>query len=326
MTQDEFMKQWEQDKSVYDSWGDYIVRSVVKKVASNEHEPYEFFKIQPSHRLKDDNSLIDKAFYRKKKYQNPYVEIEDKVGCRFVVLLLDQLSELNDIIKSFSEQWDIQTSRDFNLERNQEPLLFTYQSIHMIVRPKYNIEHNGKIITPDFPCEIQIRTLLQHAHAELTHDSIYKTKKIVESNVHRTVAKCMALIETTDQFFLDVSKELNKGPLTETGFVPKLNDLYFDYTGKKSLLQKSSMYVFLEFEHVVDNETIGSIKSYFDKRPELVNHINEMIGVDMNYSQSTILFIFWLMGRHRRTLLEHWPLDISILEPMADVLGVSLQS
>ena len=67
MSQDEFMKQWEQDKSVYDSWGDYIVRSVVKKVASNEHEPYEFFKIQPSHRLKDDNSLIDKAFYREKK-------------------------------------------------------------------------------------------------------------------------------------------------------------------------------------------------------------------------------------------------------------------
>ena len=34
--------------------------------------------------------------------------------------------------------------------------------------------YNGHTIEKDTPCEIQIRTLEQHAYAELSHDYVYK--------------------------------------------------------------------------------------------------------------------------------------------------------
>src|SRR3546814_12228521 len=37
------------------------------------------------------------------------------------------------------------------------------------------------------PCEVQLRTLLQHAHSQLTHDTIYKPKTIASSHTKRFV-------------------------------------------------------------------------------------------------------------------------------------------
>src|SRR3546814_10997244 len=60
------------------------------------------------------------------------------------------------------------------------------------------------------PCEVQLRTLLQHAHSQLTHDTIYKPKTIASSHTKRFVARSMALIETVDDFFVQVMIEIEK--------------------------------------------------------------------------------------------------------------------
>ena len=58
-----------------------------------------FLKLPAKHRLKDDKSLIDKAFYRAdKQYRDPYREIEDKVGARFVVLLIEDIKDICKIL------------------------------------------------------------------------------------------------------------------------------------------------------------------------------------------------------------------------------------
>nr|WP_249804714.1 MULTISPECIES: hypothetical protein [unclassified Bradyrhizobium] len=54
------------------------------------------------------------------------------------------------------------------------PYEFRYQSVHYIVRSRGDQKLDGQNITAGTPCEVQIRTLLQHAHSELTHDTIYK--------------------------------------------------------------------------------------------------------------------------------------------------------
>ncbi|TOO37902.1 (p)ppGpp synthetase, partial [Vibrio parahaemolyticus] len=79
--------------------------------------------------------------------------------------------------------------------------------MHYVVRARVDLQVKGLMIKAGTPCEIQVRTLLQHAYAELTHDAVYKAKTVVEPEVHRTVAKSMALIETTDDFFSDVNNK-----------------------------------------------------------------------------------------------------------------------
>ncbi|RWP54341.1 MAG: hypothetical protein EOR07_34055 [Mesorhizobium sp.] len=43
-----------------------------------------------------------------------------------------------------------------------------------MVRSKDELTFDGETIAAGTPCEIQVRTILQHAYSQLTHDTIYK--------------------------------------------------------------------------------------------------------------------------------------------------------
>ena len=324
MTEEEFQQRWDRDKLAYDTWGDFIVSEICKELIKADKSIDVFLKIPPKHRVKCDQSLIDKAFYRPdKSYTDPYNEIEDKVGARFVVLLIEDIKLIIDIVKR-SEFWTFDACKHFDEDKEREPLLFTYQSVHFILRPKNALNVEGCNITTEIPCEVQIRTLLQHAHAELTHDAIYKAKRAIKPSVHRTVAKSMALIETTDGFFNEVSLQLNHGPVEELGIVSKLDALYFSSTRIKPNTQKSILTILDEFEDLVNDNLINSIESYINKNPEIAEIIQEKYSESALYKQSTVLFLYWMLKRKKKKLLAGWPFDRSLLAPLANDIGVGI--
>ncbi|EPI1485961.1 hypothetical protein CY817_001824 [Neisseria gonorrhoeae] len=103
----------------------------------------------------------------------------------------------------------------------------TIQSKHYEIRPKQAfITPENVSIPADLCCEVQVRSLLQHAYAELVHDNIYKPDGNVPKQAEREVAKSMALMETTDDLFsrtLAILKEANQ-PQEE--LLPQLSQLY----------------------------------------------------------------------------------------------------
>ncbi|MFP8968429.1 GTP pyrophosphokinase family protein [Pokkaliibacter sp. CJK22405] len=324
MNEKEFRERWVSEKPIYAAWGDYIVTTICEKLRQKGLDPDVVLKIPPKFRLKDDNSLIDKAFYRtEKNYSDPYLDIEDKVGARFVVLLLDEVDLICDIIEGV-DVWRKDRCRHFNEERQANPLLFTYQSVHYILRPNSDVEHNNILISTDIPCELQIRTLLQHAHAELTHDAIYKANRKIEPEVHRTVAKSMALIETTDGFFLEATKKINYGPLEEYSIVDRLNGLYESYTGMRPNFQKSSLVIWEDYKRFIDGDLIDKINDFLSKNSVLVDIIKTRYRFNSIYEQSVVLFIYWMLHKKRRRLVQDWPLSRDILEFLANDLGVAL--
>jgi ppGpp synthetase/RelA/SpoT-type nucleotidyltranferase len=323
MTEVEFQTKWSQEKPVYDSWGRFIVQQICASLEGKGKDLSTFLKLPAKHRLKDEKSLIDKAFYRAgKNYADPYNDIEDKVGARFVVLVLDDIELICDIIRS-SDLWSFDACKHFNEDKEKSPLLFTYQSVHFVLRPKKAITFDGIEIPTDIPCEVQIRTLLQHAHAELTHDAIYKAKTAIKPKVHRTVAKSMALIETTDAFFTEVTQQLNQGPIDELGIISKLDGLYFSFTGIKAETQKSILTILDEFEDLVDDELIGKIEEFVKKNAAIPEIIKSKYKESAVYKQSSVLLIYWMLKRKKRKLLDNWPLDRKMLIPLANDLGVS---
>lgn len=325
MNEEEFKQKWEVEKPIYNEWGKYIARTIQELLISKEKNLDVFLKTPATCRLKEDSSLLDKAFYRRNKsYDDPYNEIEDKVGVRFIVLLLEDIEEISNIVKG-CDIWNYDECKNFIEDRKRDPLLFTYQSVHFILRPRKNLKINDINIPEETACEVQIRTLLQHAHAELTHDAIYKAKKIVQPEVHRTVAKSMALIETTDDFFTAVTKELNYGPLQEYGVLQRLDGLYFTLTGFKSHNQKSSLVIWEEFEEIIDEKLIDSIQSFLKKSDytHLPQIIKDRYSENILYQQSTVLFLYWMMVNKKRRLLADWPLSRELLQPLGVDLGVS---
>ena len=172
-------------------------------------------------------------------------------------------------------------------------------------------------------CEVQIRTLLQHAHAELTHSTIYKNDKPTKPLVQRTVAKCMALIETTDQFFIDVAKSINFGPLQEHNIQPQLDSLYHSYADIVAHNQKSSLIIWDTYERFLDESLVKKIHVFIDENYYLIDVIRDRYKEGGFYQQSVILFLYWMLKKKRNRLIEDWPLSRSALEPLATDMGIS---
>ena len=83
------------------------------------------------------------------------------------------------------------------------------------------------------PCEIQIKTILQHAYSELTHDTIYKPKVDATPKMRRTAAKSMALIEATNDYFQQVvSRSLNLSDQNKTA-TDEMAEVYRKQIGKE---------------------------------------------------------------------------------------------
>lgn len=325
MSETQFLELWESEKQVYKAWGNYVVCSIKNELASRGKNLNEFLKIPATARLKENSSLLDKAFYRPNKvYDDPYREIEDKVGARFVVLLLADIKEICEIVED-SAIWSFDQCKHFDQDREKDPLLFTYQSVHYILRPINTLSSDDQAIPVTTTCELQVRTLLQHAHAELTHDAIYKAKRAVRPGVHRTVAKSMALIETTDDFFSEVTQKLNYGPLEEFGISTRLDGIYRSLTGLESQPLKSSIVIWDIYENYLDNDLVERIQSFLEQ-PQYAGLPDVIIGryrENNLYQQNIVLFLYWMLVYRKRRLIQDWPFEKELLDPLAIDLGIS---
>lgn len=328
MNEQEFLQLWNDEKPIYEAWGRFIVDKICEGLSSSNKDLNSFVKVPAKHRLKADNSIIDKAFYRGKQYDNPYSSIEDKVGIRFVVLLVQDIQVISDIIEQVPD-WDFDACKHFELDKEKDPLLFTYQSVHYILRPRNEIIINDEITIPvNTPCEVQIRTLLQHAHAELTHDAIYKAKTVVKPKVHRTVAKSMALIETTDEFFSQVTSQLNDGPVENNLIQNHLDDFYYKGTGLQPQNQKSGLIVLDVFEQFSDEGLVDKLGMFLTENSYIFDILKDRLPSREHaiYQQSVVLFIYWLLKNRRRRVMTDWPLSREILELLSSDIGVSITS
>jgi len=99
MTEQEFTKEFNSKKHIYAAWGEYVKETIISELTKDVEEVATFLRITPTSRVKELNSLIQKAFYRGKEYLNPFDDITDKVGIRFVVLLVDDIKILSCIVE-----------------------------------------------------------------------------------------------------------------------------------------------------------------------------------------------------------------------------------
>ena len=115
MTEAEFRSRWQKEKSLYETWGDYVSNSIQGAITNQGIDLSTFLKVQVTTRVKLENSLVDKAFYRGKEYSNPYDDIEDKVGIRFVVLLIEDIEKVSHAIE---------LNKDWSFERCKHSVYF----------------------------------------------------------------------------------------------------------------------------------------------------------------------------------------------------------
>ena len=312
ITEQGLIEEYSKNISIYNSWGMYLCDTILGIVSEKGIDVNQFFKIPPKPRVKDIDSFIEKALFRNKHYSNPIKDITDKVGLRFVVLELSDIEVVEECIRS-CDVLEYSKDRDFEQEIIEKPELFVYKSVHYVVKNKSEINYNGIIINAGTTCEIQIRTLLQHGYAELSHDVVYKKAEDIPAEIKRKIARSMALIEASDELFKDVKEMLDKR-----------DEIFFDYINSAQKLLSFNRYnkmvnktVFEAYRDIIDKEVIEKVIAYANDKKYLIEKLKSMEEGSLLYAQPIMLLIYYLIDNKSRTFKERWPFSE---EPLTNFL------
>lgn len=325
MNETEILERWEADKPLYGAWARLVAQEIERRlVPAIAPTPLDYFlKVPMVPRLKGDTSLIDKALFRGKSYQNPYEDITDKVGIRYVVLLTTHIDAFCSIIESHECEayWTQTKDKDYEAERLAKPLEFSYQSVHYVLRAKAGLSIDGVHLPEGLACEVQIRTLLQHAHSELTHDTLYKPKTTAKSSVKRTVAKSMALIEATDEFFEQAMKDLADANEPQRQLLDYLSKAFEKGAGRKAGQERSNQLVVDAFIDLLSEDTPVLIEEFLIDKGYVFDKIKEQNGKRHFFNQPVVLLTYFLVENMPAQTREYWPLDSADLAKVFSDLG-----
>jgi putative GTP pyrophosphokinase len=325
MTEEEFLKRWNDESPVYERWGKHVAAHLLETlkpiVAPVSTEL--FIRIPPAPRVKSGGSFLTKAFYNpKKNYDDPFEQITDKVGVRFVVLLVTHISKVQVAVEQ-CPVWTWSKDKDFESEIAENPASFDYQSVHYVVRCKDDLKLDDLIIPKNTPCEVQIRTLLQHAHSELTHDTIYKPSVEKTLEMERSVSKAMALIEATNDYFEQVSELIDNLVSPSRKLTEELTFLYKERVGIAAEPTKAEGLLIDAFG-TNDPNVISDLKKFLDEKPFVAKRVAERAKSKMLFRQPSILLFYKVVHEKPNHAQTIWPLTPAELTPIATDLGVSL--
>lgn len=142
------------------------------------------------------------------KYDDPINQITDFSGIRIIAYVDNDIKPICDIIKD-SFNIDSNNSIDKSQELGTDKV--GYKSIHYVAKIKdnrLNLPEYKKFKNLKF--EIQIRTILQHAWAEIEHDKNYKFTGVLRPDIQRRFKILAGTLELIDREFNQLSNEIDK--------------------------------------------------------------------------------------------------------------------
>lgn len=177
------------------------VSTIIKSLL--EDKKIEYLTI--SDRTKDEASIIEKI--RRKNYHNPLKQLTDISGIR-IILYIE--SDVDKVYKILSEAFEADTENSSNRDEVLSANEVGYRSVHLVCelgRKRTSLPEFASFKALKF--EIQIRTVLQHAWAELSHDRSYKFQGSLPDNIQRKLYLHAGLLEIADKGFNEISNEID---------------------------------------------------------------------------------------------------------------------
>ena len=325
MNEEDFKDAFKQRIPLLNAMGEYVKNVVLKGINefSSIGVPQNFLKMNPEYRVKDVESFISKIFRKGKNYKDPLNDITDQVGIRFVVLYYEDIEVIGKIVESHPN-WEYSLDRDIEEEKKADPHHFSYQSKHYVVHPKDEIHTNGENLTKNIKCEIQIRTLLQHAYAELAHDTTYKPSQEASPIVKRSVAKTSALIETTDSIFMEVRNTLEEQKKPVIRIMRICKDAYEKYIDEPIIFEsKLREQIILPYLDMMKDLESSSLDAFIESNRVIITKIKENRIFSILFKCAEVLILYYLVRTERFEVRQHWEHDIALLDIIYADLGIN---
>jgi len=190
MNKSHLSKEYQTKKADYNRLGKNVVEALQTFLIE---ENISFLDVY--YRVKKFDSFLEKI--SRKKYTKAFDEIEDICGIRIICYYASDIQRIGTLINNeFSVIAEEDKSELLGLRE------FAYRSRHYVVKI-----NNSWLASPNYrrldnlKCEIQVRTILMHAWAEIEHKLNYKSTAQVPNKFQRKLFRLSAKFEEADEQF-----------------------------------------------------------------------------------------------------------------------------
>jgi len=189
-----------------------VLEQVLKQVAK-KRAPLAIVQTRP----KSIGSFAEKCQRKKNKYKEPVNQFTDLCGGRVIVRTGDEVKAISEFIE---KHFQIDEENSVDVSQRLKPTEFGYRSVHYIISFKPGVfpssDVNAKVPPlllddkkfPNRRAEIQVRTILEHAWAEMAHDLAFKSSFQIPEKWEREFAGVAAMLEGTDKTFSRIQQGL----------------------------------------------------------------------------------------------------------------------
>jgi ppGpp synthetase/RelA/SpoT-type nucleotidyltranferase len=191
----ETCKEWEKIKPLYDKFCAASANIIADVLDKAQLTPLLH---QISYRTKEPEKFIEKC--ERKAYEHPLKQMKDLAGIRIVTFFEKDVAKIEEIISRNFVKDDLHSMT----KAPASSRVLSYRSVHLVTKLSDELAcqpefHEFK----DLTMEIQIRSVLQHAWAEIDHDSRYKSNFELPPELERRLYLIAGLLEVADREFND---------------------------------------------------------------------------------------------------------------------------
>lgn len=165
-------------------------------------------------RAKTVMSFAEKAVRRWPKLKDPVNQLTDLAGARVITQTQDEVERFSRFIR---DHFVIDEANSEDKRIGLGTSEFGYLSVHYIVQFKSDADTHGilgvaipaALVKAGLKAEIQVRTMLQHAWASISHDSLYKNQFRPPAEWMREMNRLAARLEEADRNFAEFVARLD---------------------------------------------------------------------------------------------------------------------
>jgi len=195
-------------------------------------------------RTKDRHSVEDKLRRSESSYAS-LADVTDISGIRVVTYFSDDVEKIGRLVE---KEFVIDVANSVDKGALLDPDRFGYVSLHYVVTlsaARLRLAEYRKFSA--CKAEIQIRSILQHAWAEIEHDLGYKSTGAVPREIRRRFSRLAGLLEVADGEFMNIRRSLDEYQKDVSKQLPRAaGDVLLDLTSLNIFMKTSRIVARME--------------------------------------------------------------------------------